>query len=115
MSVFVFQTAEIRSIYLAPKGPALERHIEEKQLVHHLHIAATANRAAFMLSYGESAEPLGDFTLGRKGYSHRNSVFDHISNLFYNCVSQGGVDFCPPDTKVLLMMLAHKADTVGKG
>lgn len=67
----------------------------DEELQYPLLQLAAANCAAFMLTYGESAEwPTVDKPVERTG-GWRPPVVQWVKNLAYNCVSNGGVDFAP--------------------
>ncbi len=104
MSVAVFSDAELANLWAALGGA------EETGCV--LAYLGIANRAAYMGSYGVDivrgalgpahddaktiAAPVLTEPRGKEAYS--NAVVGRwAGNLLYNCITNGGVDYAPPD------------------
>jgi hypothetical protein len=107
MSVATFDKPELEAMWAALGGTP--------EIGGELLIASVANRAAAMLSYGETMEPCGieeptPFSAANPFGSH----MDWVENLAYNCVSQGGVNFLPSGCFESLMDAAAWADCKGR-
>lgn len=103
MSVALYNNEEICALWQACGG--------EDELRDLFVALAYANRAAYLLSYGElDFEPLVKLEGPREDERYGRWARDTLSwadNLLYNCVSNGGADFAPPDRANKLRAVAY--------
>lgn len=81
-----------------------------------LHALAIANRAAYMLTYAPRHTDACTLEVPRFDEAEPEdapcgwTASDWLGNLLYNCVSNGGTDFAPPQHRVKLLAAAACAD-----
>lgn len=102
MSVAIYSEQEINGLYQAMTENGADMYDTSTALT----TAAIANRLAYNRTYEEKVFLPRDYHVPTVADAYIPvpdwTVYQWVRNLLYNCVSNGGTDFCPPKTREYL-------------
>jgi hypothetical protein len=107
MSVAIYSEQELNGLYQAMTDNGADRFNTSNALT----TAAIANRLAYNRTYEEKVFLPSDYHVPTMADTYVPvpdwTVYQWVRNLLYNCVSNGGTDFCPPKTREYLETTAQ--------